>query len=65
MPENPLLRRRIAEIAGKLAAVRGARDALLTSPATDSRSERLKMADRETAILNHRMKALLAQLVSG
>lgn len=65
MPENPLLRRRIAEIGRKMAAARGARDALLASPATNVRSERLKIIDRETAILSDRMKALLAQLVSN
>jgi hypothetical protein len=65
MPENPLLRRRIAEIGGKLAAARTTRDELYASPPTTERDEQLKVSVREMALLSDRMNALVARLISS
>ena len=65
MSENPLLRTRMAEIGAKLTAARTARDVLHVSPPSNVRDERLKIIDREIAILSDRMKALVAELVSN
>ena len=64
MPENPLLRRRIAEIGEKLALARAKHDELNASPTTIEQEDRIKMLDREIALLSERMKALLSQLIS-
>ena len=64
MAENPLLRRRIAEIGEKLALARAKRDELKASPPTGEQEDRLKMIDREIALLTERMKSFVEQLVS-
>lgn len=64
MAENPLLRRRIAEIGEKLALARTQRDALKASPPNVEQDGRLKMIDREITLLTERMKSLVEQLVS-
>ena len=64
MPENPLLRQRIAEIGGKLALARAKHDELKASPTTIEQEARLKMIDREITFLSERMNALLRQLIS-
>jgi hypothetical protein len=62
--ENPVLRRRMAEIGAKLADARIQRDQLHASAASTGKDERLEVIDREMAILELRMKALLAELVA-
>jgi hypothetical protein len=54
----------MAEIGAKLADARIQRDQLHASAASTGKDERLEVIDREMAILELRMKALLAELVA-